>query len=268
MPYRLVATDFDDTLVPLGSRLSDRNRAALARIRDAGAQLVIVSGRTIHGLQTQLRRHAIETEGLYLIGYNGATAVRADDGVPLFAKRLDPQLAARAAEVISGFDAAYMAHNEDVVYTNRIDHFAVPFEAKENDSRPIEVAGLADLPFVPHKILIGAEYTELVRVAEALRAEFGEVAEVTLSNDFLCEFTAKGVHKGDALRGLCGALGVPLAEVVVFGDNHNDFPMFGVGAFSVAVANAVPELLAAADRVTASCPEDGFAQVIEELFPG
>lgn len=267
MSYRMVATDFDDTLVPLGSSLSDRNRAELERIRDAGVQVAIVSGRTIHGLRTQLRRNAIPTAGLYLIGYNGATAVRADDGVPLFARRLEPQLAVRAARLISGFDAAFMAHDEDVVYSNRVDHFAVKFEVAENDCRPVQVSGLDDLPFVPHKILVGADPDELPRVAEALRAEFGEVAEVAISADFLCEFTAKGVHKGDALTGLCGALDIPVDEVVVFGDNHNDLSLFGVGAHGVAVANAVPELLAAADRVAASSAEDGFAQVVAELFP-
>ena len=76
MSFTMVATDFDDTLVPIGALLSERNRAALDRVRAKGITTVIASGRTSHGLFTQLDRNQVDTQGLYLIGYNGALACR------------------------------------------------------------------------------------------------------------------------------------------------------------------------------------------------
>lgn len=266
MPFTMVATDFDDTLVPIGSLLSDRNRAALDRVRAAGVTVAIVSGRTTHGLGAQLRRNQVDPAGLYLVGYNGAQAVQAWDGKPLFAHQLDLELARRVATLASTFDVSVMMPEGPSVHTNRPDHFAAAFEAESNDATLVELADLSQLSFAPHKVLLGAPKDELVRAAEALRAEFGAEIEVVLSADFLLEVTAKGVHKGEALAGLARGLGIDLAEVVVFGDNHNDVPMFGMAGLSVAVANAVPELLQVADRITAASADDGVAQVLDELF--
>ena len=266
MPFTMVATDFDDTLVPIGALLSERNRAALDRVRAKGITTVIASGRTSHGLFTQLDRNQVDTQGLYLIGYNGALACQAWDAKPLFSHQLDIELVRRAAQVASNFDVALMIPEGAHVFTNQPDHFAVVFEAESNDVDIVRLDSLAELPVVPHKMLIGGEPDELVRAHRELRARLGEEAEVVMSASFLMEFTAKGVHKGEALVGLCRTLDVPLEQVVVIGDNHNDAQMFGVGGYSVAVANAVPELIALADRVTGASADDGVAAALDELF--
>ena len=55
--------------------------------------------------------------------------------------------------------------------------------------------------------------------------------------------------------------------MVAFGDMPNDLPMLAWAGTSYAVANAHPDVLAAADHVIASNDEDGVAQVIDRLFP-
>ena len=109
MSFTMVATDFDDTLVPIGALLSERNRAALDRVRAKGITTVIASGRTSHGLFTQLDRNQVDTQGLYLIGYNGALACQAWDAKPLFSHQLDVELVRRAARALRMTVAAYTA---------------------------------------------------------------------------------------------------------------------------------------------------------------
>ena len=266
MPFTMVATDFDDTLVPIGALLSERNRAALERVRAKGITTVIASGRTSHGLLAQLNRNQVDLAGLYLIGYNGALACQAWDAKPLFSHELDVELVRRAAQVASDFDVALMIPEGAHVYTNQPHHFAVVFGAESIDVDIVQLDAQAGLLIVPHKILIGGEPDELVRAHRALSARFCEEAEVVISASFLMEFTAKGVHKGKALSGLCRRLDVPLDQVVVIGDNHNDAHMFDVGGYSVAVANAVPELIALAARVTGASADDGVAAALDELF--
>jgi hydroxymethylpyrimidine pyrophosphatase-like HAD family hydrolase len=82
------------------------------------------------------------------------------------------------------------------------------------------------------------------------------------------EISASGVSKAVALSRLADELGVPADEVVAFGDMPNDVPMLGWAGHAVAVANAHPDVLAAADEITASNDDDGVAQVIERLLPG
>ena len=75
-----------------------------------------------------------------------------------------------------------------------------------------------------------------------------------------------GVSKASGLASLCALLGLTAAEVIAFGDMPNDVPMLSFAGRGVAVSNAHPEVLAAADDVTASNEDDGVARVIEALL--
>ena len=54
-------------------------------------------------------------------------------------------------------------------------------------------------------------------------------------------------------------------HVISFGDDVNDVEMVAEAGLGVAMANAVPEVMAVADRITASNTEDGVAVVLEEF---
>jgi hydroxymethylpyrimidine pyrophosphatase-like HAD family hydrolase len=58
---------------------------------------------------------------------------------------------------------------------------------------------------------------------------------------------------------------VTAAEVVAFGDMPNDLPMLAWAGRGVAVANAHPAVLAAADEVTDSNDDDGVATYLDRL---
>jgi hydroxymethylpyrimidine pyrophosphatase-like HAD family hydrolase len=76
-----------------------------------------------------------------------------------------------------------------------------------------------------------------------------------------------GTSKGSGVRHLLDLLGLAPEECMVFGDWHNDLHMFEVGGVSVAMANAVDEVKAAAQIVLDhSCEEDGVACFLEQQF--
>lgn len=79
--------------------------------------------------------------------------------------------------------------------------------------------------------------------------------------------------KGDALRWLCGELGVEPAQVVVAGDTGNDVHMFQVpGVRGVVVANAKPELLEATRHLpvfrSSSVEADGVVEGLRHFGVG
>ncbi len=59
--------------------------------------------------------------------------------------------------------------------------------------------------------------------------------------------------------------GIDKAETMAFGDGDNDLDMFGAVGFSVAMGNAVPQLIAAADHVTADVDDDGIAKALRHF---
>jgi hypothetical protein len=106
---------------------------------------------------------------------------------------------------------------------------------------------------------------ELLQRARGL---VGHLAELSHSNsaDSLLEIAAAGVSKASALTRVCAERGIASDDVVAFGDMPNDLPMLRWAGHGVAVANAHPDLLTAADEVTASNDDAGVAQVLERLF--
>jgi hydroxymethylpyrimidine pyrophosphatase-like HAD family hydrolase len=63
-------------------------------------------------------------------------------------------------------------------------------------------------------------------------------------------------------------LAVPLAEIAVVGDSYNDLAMFARGGLSIAMGNASPQVQQAADFVTDSNREEGFANAVERFILG
>ena len=63
--------------------------------------------------------------------------------------------------------------------------------------------------------------------------------------------------KAACLMEVAAALAVPLASVGYMGDDWNDLPAFGVAGIRLAPANAVPEIVAVADYVTAQAGGNG-----------
>jgi Cof subfamily protein (haloacid dehalogenase superfamily) len=94
-----------------------------------------------------------------------------------------------------------------------------------------------------------------------------EVA-ITYSSVSFLEISAAGTHKAGALAWLCKKLGITASEVIAFGDMPNDISMLRWAGYSVAVANAHPDVQREADEITLSNGEDGVALVLKRLLIG
>jgi hydroxymethylpyrimidine pyrophosphatase-like HAD family hydrolase len=123
---------------------------------------------------------------------------------------------------------------------------------------------LASLPAT--KLLVRRGGRSLTDAYAAIVELAGTDAVVTRSSDYLVEIAGAGVSKALALAELAALRGVRPTDAVAFGDMPNDLPMFGWAGYSVAVANAHPDVLAAADEVTATNDADGVAVVLERLY--
>jgi hydroxymethylpyrimidine pyrophosphatase-like HAD family hydrolase len=110
--------------------------------------------------------------------------------------------------------------------------------------------------------LPGVDLDDVLAHARELGAD---EASVTLTGDAFVEVMAAGVAKEAALADLAAERGIRPPEVVAFGDQLTDAGMLAWAGLGVAVANAHPSALDAADEITASNDEDGVALVLERL---
>jgi HAD superfamily hydrolase (TIGR01484 family) len=85
-----------------------------------------------------------------------------------------------------------------------------------------------------------------------------------LSSSPCVEISPASVSKASGVELVAERLGLSRDELVVFGDDYNDIPMFRHCPNGVAMANAIPELMAIAADITASNDEDGVALKVEQ----
>ena len=82
------------------------------------------------------------------------------------------------------------------------------------------------------------------------------------------EVNAKGVDKGRALLALAGRLGFSRGQTMACGDASNDIAMLRAAGLGVAMGNATPEAVAAADVQTDTNNNDGVAKAIRRWVLG
>lgn len=77
------------------------------------------------------------------------------------------------------------------------------------------------------------------------------------------EVSVAGVTKGAALLLVVTELGLDAADSIAIGDNNNDLEMLRTAGVGIAMGNATPEALAAADETTAHVDRDGIWAAFE-----
>ena len=75
-----------------------------------------------------------------------------------------------------------------------------------------------------------------------------------------------GINKASGLARALAELGLSARNLVAAGDAENDHALLDAAEYSVAVANAIPTLKDAADRVTIGLRGDGILEVIDDLI--
>ena len=258
---RLVATDLDGTLVGSDGDVSPRNRDAIRRVEAAGALFVMVTGRPPRWMagvseQTAHRGLAVCANGALIYHLHTERVVRTH----LLEQDAAVTVAAALRSALPGI--AFAVERPDASFAH--DHSYVPsWEQPDHSPRPVEelVEGGVVKLLARHR---GMTSDALLAAA---RTALGDGATFThSSNDGLLEVSAVGISKASGLASLAREHGVDAQEVVAFGDMPNDLPMLAWAGHGVAMGNAHPEVLSAADEVTGRNDEDGVAQVLERWF--
>jgi Cof subfamily protein (haloacid dehalogenase superfamily) len=239
--------------------LSERSRRALARAREAGIRIVLVTARGPRSVRILVERTGLD--GIAICS-NGAIALNLSSGEVVRTRTLGPEIAARLVRELRARlpGILFAVETEDIALEPG---FAAWNWEAPPDTRYADGLELVAEPMA--KLILRHEEHALEAVAEAARDLAGDDAAVAIAGPWTVEVAAAGVSKAAALAELCEELGVTPAEVVAFGDYPNDIPMLEWAGHAVAVANAHPEVLAVADEVTASNAEDGVALVLERL---
>ena len=273
---RLVASDLDGTLLSSSGEVSPRTRAAIDACRAVGIPFVGVTGRGPRLLDSV--RVALGGTGIAVLAQGGyvvdldANEVLRTVGMT----RVDATAVIAAIEEVSGElivaveDAAEQA---EALAPLRVQHgfdWPYPEPAHLLPRHEVLPVGAVLKVFLRSSRLGEDELLELARgVVDPA------VAELTHAGLGFIEVLPPGVTKA---TGLAVALehharsipGLTFGDVLVFGDMPNDLPMIqavtAAGGWSVAMANAHPEVLTAASDRTSGADADGVARYVEAVL--
>ena len=260
---RLVASDIDGTILGHDGKISERTVRAFHACRDAGLELVFVTGRPprwLHPLQDQLGHTGT------VICSNGAVVWDLEADRMLSARTLDldamfevrriiKQLrpsALFAAETLTGF------HLEPGFIENGSSELLAEFTPA-----PLHTT-LAEGDSVVKFLAIVREGTADEFLADVAPA-VAHLAAATHSapNMALLELSLPGVNKAVTLAEYAASLGIGAADVVAFGDMPNDIEMLRWAGHGYAMASGHPEAIRAAGQQAPHFDDDGVAQILE-----
>jgi len=272
----LVATDMDGTfLSPVTSVghangvISDRSVRCVAALRAADVIFCIATGRPAPALQEHVDRLGLE---LPCICFNGAAVLTMAPGAPpkpLYQRPLQPYVVPSifAFADAEGVCLSYSLVDRAVARCASAAHdeFLAKYVRLEGVEQAV-VRSCDELRALPPPLKVVLLTSEPDALAARAREALGAGAHV-ISAEMHIEFLPPGVHKGSALAWLCEQHGLPLSKAATFGDNHNDIEMLKAAGLGVAMANAKPEVKAAADLTLEwSNADDGVARQCERLL--
>lgn len=262
---RLIAVDLDGTLLTDRKEIGPRTAAALRAAAASGVRVVLASARPACSARPYAESLGLDTP---LVCYNGALVKEAGGGAllsrPLSPENVEGLGALCAAEGLYAkvfLDDAFCvasATEETVRYAAA---YRVPFREVGDLAAWAGRARPEVFSFVIHE-----RPDRLEDLLARLRRRFGGRLACHRPNEHALHLSAPEASKLAALQLLARRWGIAPAEVLAIGDGENDLGMLRWARTGVAVANAVPELRAAADWVSADNNAEGVGLAVERYL--
>jgi Cof subfamily protein (haloacid dehalogenase superfamily) len=273
---RLLIADVDGTLVTRDKVLTERARAAVDRMRRAGIEFAITSGRPPRGMQMLIQPMALTTP---IAAFNGGMFVRPDLSVieqrVLQADVIEPAMETMRAYkldtwIYRGTD--WFVHERHGPHVDR-EEWTVKFPptvVPDFTGLTTDVAKLVgvsdDLEAVCKcEIAVNQQFAAKVHAKQSNpgRESFVSAAR---SQPYYLDVTHPEANKGYVVYYLSKMLGIPTDQIATIGDMPNDIAMFEKSGTSIAMGQATDEVKSAATYSTTSSEEEGFANAVERYM--
>ena len=269
MQYQLLASDFDNTLVPFGEpKPRPAVVKAVKKLQAAGGRFVLSTGRgycVVHKEQLGGIRfdYAITCNGACVVDKNGTIVAEhpltneemyalvdfcEDYNYPLQFNYRDAYYAYCEYDALKGFYDAMPKSGLTCL------------DGEDQDRH------LIDMPHAAFVVMPPQELAHFNEKFGHLNLHFMQVGGVGKDGWCCYDVVRGGMDKGVGLADLCEKIGLTLAGAVAAGDSANDVGMLKAAGLGCCMSNGTPDAKAAADRVIGDVREDGLAALIEELW--
>ncbi|MBQ4564505.1 MAG: HAD hydrolase family protein [Lachnospiraceae bacterium] len=244
---KAIITDLDRTLLHTDKSISPYTLDVLKACHRAGIHILAATARprrNVTGYHEQIRFDAMTVT-------NGAQIILPD-------REIVNGLSRESAEkILTG-----ICKHPDIILSVET---SIGFFASEEIPgwKPILYHDFPKLPAEAdvYKMLVSSKHDSIL---SAVQNSLTEDAYFTVASGSLIQMMSRRATKWNGVEAMLEAFGISPEEAVYFGDDNDDIESIKRCGIGVAVANAIPEVLAVADVVVGSNDEDGVAKYIEE----
>jgi Cof subfamily protein (haloacid dehalogenase superfamily) len=244
-PIRFVITDLDGSLLTDAKEISPDFWPLQQQLKDRQILFAVASGRQYQNLYNQFMSIADNT---VFFAENGTLVVFR--GEILFVNPLDLSLArdlvrvgrklTDAFTVLCGQKSAYI-ESKDPHFVGEISQYFQHLE---------QVDDLCAVDDVILKVSI-CDFVSSATNSYQYFQPLESICKVAVSGTMWLDITDLKANKGIAIRQVQQLMNISVAETMAFGDYLNDLEMMETAAYSFAMRNAHPDILAASAYVTA-----------------
>ena len=269
---RAVVMDLDGTLLNSRKELPPENKAVMEKAAAKGVMIVPATGRYYSSIYPEIRSLPFMR---YYITLNGADFYDAKKGEVIFSSHITTARALEVAEYLETLPVIYDCVVDGLGWMSQehIDRIpeVIPDDPVlcrliQNVHEPVKDVRekIRSASSVQKMIFYTADREARAALLDKLPGIFPDLA---ISSAYECnvEFNTHEGTKARSLDRLCEIGGFGIENILCIGDGLNDVDMVKRAGVGVAMGNGVPEIRAAADYVTGSCDEGGFAAAVRKF---
>lgn len=264
---KLIAVDIDGTLLNDQGQILSATIQAVQQAATAGQKIVLCTGRPLCGVIDYLKQLGLwQHADQYVISYNGSLIQTTTQTTLMSSHQLQFSDYLDLLEFAHQNQAAFSLLTPACMYVTPGDQNRVILKEAATVKIELQARTLAEMRALPNLIpvkgMILDEPAKLDYLQTVMPKAFKQRFTVLRSQKDHLEFTHPLASKESALRQLAGLLKIEPTATMAIGDEQNDLGMIKAAGIGVAMGNAVPQLRAIADQVTADNNHNGVGEAI------
>jgi Cof subfamily protein (haloacid dehalogenase superfamily) len=283
---KLIASDMDGTLLGSDQKISRENLEAIRMAQKRGIKFAIATGRAYGDVKPFLDEYGLTCECVVMNG----SEYRDIAGEIVEGIYIDKRKVAEIIRVVSERNLAVEIYANDGYYTVNTKeeildsmvkrskifrpHLTEPDEIYRNALNHPHFVNMKYITNMDEFLKSETQIGKFVSFADSPE-EFNGLGErldalggIAVSSSFTTniEINDMNATKGKIVAKAAARMGIAKNEVAILGDGLNDYSMFMEFPNSFAMNNAIPQIKAAAQYVTASNVEHGVAKAIYRIL--
>lgn len=256
---KLIISDLDGTLLNNESKVTEKSKETLKKIKAQGFEVAIATGRSFHS--ANLIREFIGID-MYLICNNGANIYNKDGSI-LKRHFIPINLSKKIIDILHKEKISYKAFNGIDVY---LPTFGEVYDEIRKEHNLFFIENSDTVPELEKVLIIEDNEKRLFEIRDLMIKYFENELEIVISSEDCLDLNMKDCSKKLGVETIAQALDIDKKDIMAFGDSGNDYKMLQFVGYPVAMKDSYMSTKGFKNITYFTNDENGVADYLERKF--